>query len=72
MQPLENTTVVVTGALGGLGRSVCSVAESQGARVSRLDIASDDTVADSHAVDLTDLEAAKAVHGALVPVRGLS
>jgi NAD(P)-dependent dehydrogenase (short-subunit alcohol dehydrogenase family) len=60
MQSLENLTVVVTGALGGLGRSVCDVAESEGARVVRLDITSDDTLADSHAVDLTDLEATQA------------
>jgi NAD(P)-dependent dehydrogenase (short-subunit alcohol dehydrogenase family) len=54
---LENKTVVVTGAMGALGREVCSVAESQGARVIRLDIAGDSAVADSHAVDLTDLKA---------------
>lgn len=57
MKPLENKAIVVTGAMGALGREVCSVAEYQGARVIRLDIASDSEHAESRAVDLTDLEA---------------
>ena len=59
MKPLENRTVVITGALGGLGRTVCAVAESQGARVIRLDIARDESLPDCHAVDLTNAEATR-------------
>lgn len=71
MKPLENTTVVITGALGGLGRSVCSAAESQGARVVRLDIARDEDAADSHAVDLTDLDATQKCIDSLGPFDAL-
>lgn len=59
MQSLSGSTVVVTGAMGALGREVCSAIESQGARVIRLDIASDGDQQGSHAVDLTDLEATR-------------
>ena len=47
MKALENGTVVITGALGGLGRRVCAVAEAQGARVLRLDIARDESLTNS-------------------------
>jgi NADPH-dependent curcumin reductase CurA len=60
MNLLEDKTLVITGALGALGREVCAVAESQGARVVRLDIVN------------VGAHGASAVHGALVPVRGLS
>ena len=59
MKPLENRTVVITGALGGLGRTVCAVAESQGARVIRLDIARDENLPDCYAVDLTNADATR-------------
>ena len=59
MKPLENRTVVITGALGGLGRAVCAAAEAQGARVIGLDIAHDENVADYHAVDLTNADATR-------------
>jgi len=71
MKPLEGSTVLVTGALGGLGRAVCSVAESQGARVIRLDITRADNMADSHAVDLTDLEATRKCINGLGPFDAL-
>lgn len=57
MKALENSTVVITGALGGLGRRVCAVAEAQGARVLRLDIARDESLTNSYAVDLTNADA---------------
>lgn len=59
MKPLENRTVVITGALGGLGRTVCAVAEAQGARVIRLDIARDENLPDCYAVDLTNADATR-------------
>ena len=59
MKPLENRTVVITGALGGLGRTVCAVAEAQGARVIRLDIARDENRSDCYAVDLTNADATR-------------
>ena len=71
MKPLDNRTVVITGALGGLGTSVCAVAESQGARVVRLDIARDESLADSHSVDLTNAEAALELIQSLGPFDGL-
>ena len=71
MKPLENRTVVITGALGGLGRTVCAVAESQGARVIRLDIARDDSLADCHAVDLTNAEATRELVNNLGPFDSL-
>ena len=63
MKLLENKTVVVTGAMGGLGRELCTVAEAQGARVVRLDIACDEARSDSHSVDLTDSEATRKCFG---------
>ena len=63
MKLLENKTVVITGAMGGLGREVCSVAEAQGARVIRLDIACDEERSDSYSVDLTDGEATRTCFG---------
>ena len=59
MKPLENRTVVITGALGGLGRAVCAVVESQGARVIRMDIARDKSLPDCHVVDLTNADATR-------------
>ena len=59
MKPLENRTVVITGALGGLGRAVCAVVESQGARVIRIDIARDKSLPDCHVVDLTNVDATR-------------
>jgi NAD(P)-dependent dehydrogenase (short-subunit alcohol dehydrogenase family) len=59
VKPLENRTVVITGALGGLGRTVCAVAEAQGARVIRLDIARDENLPDCYAVDLTNADATR-------------
>jgi NAD(P)-dependent dehydrogenase (short-subunit alcohol dehydrogenase family) len=59
VKPLENRTVVITGALGGLGRAVCAAAEAQGARVIGLDIAHDENLADYHAVDLTNADATR-------------
>ena len=71
MKPLENHTVVITGALGGLGRTVCAVAESQGARVIRLDIAGEESLADSYAVDLTNADATRALIQSLGPFDSL-
>jgi NAD(P)-dependent dehydrogenase (short-subunit alcohol dehydrogenase family) len=59
VKPLETRTVVITGALGGLGRTVCAVAEAQGARVIRLDIARDENLPDCYAVDLTNADATR-------------
>ncbi len=71
MKPLENRTVVITGALGGLGKTVCAVAESQGARVIRLDIAGEESLADSYAVDLTNADATRALIQSLGPFDSL-
>lgn len=71
MTLLYKKTLLVTGALGGLGRAVCSVAESEGARVLRLDMTHDDRDPDSYAVDLTDLEATRACIEGLGPFDGL-
>ena len=59
MKPLENRTVVITGALGGLGRAVCAAAEAQGARVIGLDITHDENLANCYAVDLTNADATR-------------
>ena len=59
MKPLENRTVVITGALGGLGRAVCAAAEAQGARVIGLDITHDESLANCYAVDLTNADATR-------------
>ena len=71
MKSLSGSKLIVTGALGGLGRSVCSVAEAQGARVVRVDIAADDAYEDSHAVDLTDLGATQTCFADIGPFDGL-
>lgn len=71
MKPLENRTVVITGALGGLGSTVCAVAESQGARVIRLDIARDESLTDCHAVDLTNADATRELIQSFGPFDGL-
>ena len=71
MKALENRTVVITGALGGLGRRVCAVAEAQGARVLRLDIARDESLTDSYAVDLTNADATFELIHSLGPFDGL-
>jgi len=71
VKPLENRTVVITGALGGLGRTVCAVAESQGARVTRLDIARDESLSDCHAVDLTNADATQELIQSLGPFDSL-
>ncbi len=71
MKPLGNRTIVITGALGGLGRRVCAVAESQGARILRLDIARDESLADSYAVDLTNAGATVELIHSLGPFDGL-
>jgi len=47
------------------------VAESQGARVLRLDIARDESLADSHSVDLTNAEATLELIQSLGPFDGL-
>ena len=71
MNLLENQTIVITGALGGLGRAVCAVAESKGARVIRLDISCDDNLPDSYAVDLADAMATKDLIKSLGPFDSL-
>ena len=71
MKALENRTVVITGALGGLGRRVCAVAEAQGARVLRLDIARDESLTNSYAVDLTNADATFELIHSLGPFDGL-
>ena len=58
---LENRRIVVTGANGGLGRTVCATAESLGASTVRLDLAFSDPTDNCHAVDLTDPTATAAV-----------
>ena len=71
MKPLGNRTIVITGALCGLGRRFCAVAESQGARILRLDIARDESLADSYAVDLTNAGATVELIHSLGPFDGL-
>ncbi len=71
MSALGNRTIVITGALGGLGRRVCAVAESQGARILRLDIARDESLADSYAVDLTNADVTFELIHSLGPFDGL-
>ena len=71
MKALENRTVVITGALGGLGGRVCAVAEAQGARVLRLDIARDESLTNSYAVDLTNADATFELIHSLGPFDGL-
>ena len=71
MKALENRTVVITGALGGLGRRVCAVAEAQGARVLRLDIARDESLTNSYAVDLTNADVTFELIHSLGPFDGL-
>ena len=71
MSALGNRTIVITGALGGLGRRVCAVAESQGARILRLDIARNESLADSYAVDLTNAGATVELINSLGPFDGL-
>ncbi|MCB1844433.1 MAG: SDR family NAD(P)-dependent oxidoreductase [Halioglobus sp.] len=68
---LENRTILVTGANGALGKVVCTVAEAQGARVLRLDIACTDEAQDSYAIDLTDLAATKALLDDIGPFDGV-
>lgn len=58
---LENRKIVVTGADGGLGRTVCDIAEELGATTLRLDLAFSDPGDNCHAVDLTDVQATAAV-----------
>ncbi len=58
---LENRRIVITGAAGGLGRTVCEVAESLGAATVRLDIAFKEPGDNCHEVDLTDRAALAAV-----------
>ena len=55
MNELSNKTVVVTGALGALGQAVCETAESQGAKVIRLDVVPSKNNTESIVVDLADL-----------------
>ena len=71
MKALENRTVVITGALGGLGIRVCAVAEAQGARVLRLDIARDESLTNSYAVDLTNADVTFELIHSLGPFDGL-
>lgn len=59
MSSLAENTIVVTGAMGALGREVCNTLEAQSARVIRLDLAADTEHSDSYTVDLTDLEATR-------------
>lgn len=54
---LENRKIVVTGANGGLGRTVCEVAEALGATTVRLDIAFKEPAENCFEVDLTDRDA---------------
>ncbi len=54
---LENRKIVVTGANGGLGRTVCEVAEALGATTVRLDIAFKEPAGNCFEVDLTDRDA---------------
>ena len=58
---LENRKIVVTGANGGLGRTVCEIAESLGAATVRLDLAFAEPADNRHAVDLTEPAATAAV-----------
>jgi len=58
---LENRKIVVTGANGGLGRTVCEVAEQLGAATVRLDIAFKEPADNCFEVDLTDKAALAAV-----------
>jgi NAD(P)-dependent dehydrogenase (short-subunit alcohol dehydrogenase family) len=63
MAPLNGKTIVVTGALGVLGRAVASAAEAAGATVARVDYARADQPAELlfDGVDLADEAAAAGV-----------
>jgi NAD(P)-dependent dehydrogenase (short-subunit alcohol dehydrogenase family) len=61
MGALEGRAIVVTGALGALGRAVAAGAEAAGARVARLDIAPASGDLAFGGVDLTDEAAVRAV-----------
>lgn len=63
---LQGKTVVVTGAAGGLGREVVTLAKSAGASVVALDIAAVDIAGvESHIVDLSDPDSIDACIGAI-------
>jgi len=71
MKALENRTVVITGALGGLGRRVCAVAKAQADRALRLDIARDESLTNSYAVDLSNADVTFELIHSLGPFDGL-
>jgi NAD(P)-dependent dehydrogenase (short-subunit alcohol dehydrogenase family) len=72
MGTLSGRTIVVTGALGVLGRAVASAAEAAGARVARLDYAKSEGGGELvfDGLDITDEAAARAVMAKVAEVCG--
>ena len=69
---LSDKTIVVTGALGVLGRAVASAAEAAGARVARLDYARSDAGGELvfDGLDITDEAAARSVMASVAETCG--
>jgi NAD(P)-dependent dehydrogenase (short-subunit alcohol dehydrogenase family) len=72
MASLSGKTIVVTGALGSLGRAVAGAAEAAGARVAHVDHVKTEQAGELifHGVDLTDEAAAAAVMAEVARIRG--
>lgn len=68
---LNNLRIVVTGALGALGREVCSMLESQGVQVLRLDLDIDGEQKNCFQVDLTDFKSTQKCFDELGEIDGL-
>jgi 3-oxoacyl-[acyl-carrier protein] reductase len=70
---LQNKTLVITGAAGGLGREVVRVAQEQGADVIQLDLTFPEELQaeNTYSVDLTDTDAIKEVFAPLDAIDGL-
>jgi len=70
MGALEGRVIVVTGALGALGRAVAAEVESAGARVARLDLATASGALAFGGLDLTDEAATRRVMGEVAAACG--
>ncbi len=69
---LNNKTLVITGAAGGLGREVVRVAREQGANVVQVDIAfPDNAEGETLSIDLTNAEAVTAAIAGIERIDGL-
>ncbi|HEX3920353.1 MAG TPA: SDR family NAD(P)-dependent oxidoreductase, partial [Caulobacteraceae bacterium] len=69
---LDGKTIVVTGALGVLGRAVASAAETAGARVAHIDYMKSEHAGELifHGIDLTDEAEANAAMAGVMKVTG--